>query len=210
MNNVAHYRLSNQPEKAYLELCAFFSQYLHINPAKEGGMCSRTSSGGVRRCVEKKDIVTRPTRKEVTGWKGIKSKHRRAALLSRFIEQVEKTHDLTKEQVDELTYALHKADIADNIDSSIRMEDGLISSIECLDYDGDHFYLVQVPKERRHIRIPPPSNPIYKRYPAKQVDPDALFAAHFTQLKKHNASSTVQRASAFIEDSRREEDKDLE
>jgi len=205
MNNVAHFKLSGELEKAYQELCAFFSRYLRINPSKDG-LCSK-------RYVETKPKKgpVRVARKEVSGWKGIKSKHRRAALLSRFVEQVEKTYDLNRDQIDQLTYVLHMADITNSIDNAIKMEGGLISSIECLDYDGDEFHLTPTPREKRYIRIPPPSNPIYKNYPGKQIDPDTLFANHYSHLKKHNASSTVQRASSFIiEEERPSEDKELE
>ena len=206
MSDVAHYHLSPSPENAYQELCAFFSQYLRVTPTKDGGVTERDS--GKKKGKKVSTTKASTVRKEVAGWKGIKSKHRRAALLSRFIETVQETYSLNREQLDELAYVLYMADIKDAIDTTIKMENGLISSIGCLDYDGEHFHLRERPKEQRCIRIPPPSNPIYKGYPTKQVDPDALFSTHFTHLKKHNTASTVQKASSFIDESHREDDKE--
>jgi hypothetical protein len=185
-NNTEHYELSQDPKQAFEELKQFFITHSsfgqHLN--NENKVCNKQKVEQTKH----------------TSWKNIKGKHIRAALLSHFVDAVEKHYMLDVFQRNQFLYIIHLADIYEILDSSIVMDRGFIIEIACIEYDGTTFYIKESakPKTRTILYIPGPGNPIYNKYTEKQIDPDELYAKHSILLRKKNKGSMVTKASLFV------------
>jgi hypothetical protein len=206
----AHYELSVEPERAYRELCAFFARHPKTAPV-ESVPDERTAD----RKVQAEETVQAEESAEVEhkgrkpkkgskvpkrgdGWLSIKSRNRRLALLSHFVETVVAENELTAKQKSDLQYEISRADLDNALDRCVRFVDGRIEAITCIVSDGGSFrYEPDADVTRPVIRAPPPPNPIYRNYPARQLDPDAVISAHLIALRKSRASTTVKKASTL-------------
>ena len=194
MGDVVHYEISNNPAQAYKELCSFFVLHPKIAPTTIP-LKNRDSTEASKSSVKAKSV----SRRVFDRWNAIKGKNRRSALISKFVEMVEREYSLTSTQTCELRDILYFAQLEDILDDSIEMEDGLITSVSCVKFDGKTFQLSMTHEpSTRLIRIPPPPNTIYAKYPTKQLDPDLVIENHMKALRKQRANTTIVSASAML------------
>jgi hypothetical protein len=211
MGATSHYELSPAPEQAYRELCSFFALHLKVAPTREEGTRREETSSSSAAAAEEAGRAAAGSqgrkstvRRVIDGWQGVKSKNKRTALLSRFIEMYQIDHNLDAAQCRTLSKVLYMAELRDVLDASVRMEDGLIASISCVEFDGKTFSLSARPAPtpadlaRRIVRVPPPPSSRYRGYPPKQLDPDAFIELHMKALRKHGANTVVRRASDIV------------
>lgn len=196
-DTVQHYEISPDIISASSEICSFLSHYTNMNVTKR----TRTKSR-IEKSNEKETVISRTkkilrkinatikktrriTKKKTGAWGSIKNKNRKLALLGRFTDMVTTEYSLTPEQIKELRYSITMADLENVLDECVKMQDGYITVITCIYFDGINFvYNRPHPRIKRSIVIPPPPNPIYRNYPNKQIDPIALLDTHFKALKK--------------------------
>jgi len=196
----SHYELSEDLVAAYKEVCAFFAHHTKIGPSTTFESVAKNTNNKVlisepiKPAKKAKKASTRTT-KRASPWASIKSRNRRHALLSLFINMVKQEYDLTLEQCTQLRLALFRADLEGTLAENVVMEQGFVVSVSCVEYNGTAFVYTGTRENRLPIRIAPPPNPIYADYPAKQLDPGAIVDTHLTNLRKKRASMVVKKAS---------------
>lgn len=194
LNEIEHYELSQNSKEAFAELCQFFTSHSAV-----GQYIKNTENKN----PTKKIVKT--VKNEKIGhsvWKSIKSKHIKTALLSRFVESIEKEYELDTFQRNQFLYILYIAEISGILDTSIEMENGLIRLIRCIEYDGTTFYYKKdkMKSKKTILYVSGPGNPIYNRYTDKQIDPDDLYAKHTIALNRKSRGLVVKKASKLRSD----------
>jgi hypothetical protein len=170
MNNPIMYELPRDAESAYLQLQIFFERHLNY-PS------------------EKKRPRAREAKSE--GWKQIKRIHQKKSLLDRFVESVKERLELTDAQVSDLQYCIYLAELHGALNASIRMKEGLVVEISCIEWDGEKFSLKCKKKPIEPMKLQPPQDPLLKAYPQKRIDLAKISAKHISFMQNRANGSIV-------------------
>lgn len=197
-----HYKISTDPLKAYEELKAFFSTHLNASPnIKKKTVRSRSVSPKAR-----SPSPNSRKKKPTNPWRTIKKKHLKVGLIYQYKDRLIKKYGLEKEKIDKLSNVLYIAELGGMLQETVEMENGHVSNITCIKYEGGEFVLDEESLTQKQLnalynktvmQIAPPPDPIRKVYPSKQQQPDAICKAVMDKGKRRVVSNKVHLGSVL-------------
>lgn len=178
--NTINYSIAQEPEKASQQLREFFRRHLNVESTTKPS----------------EKASAKPVKTVKSPWKAIKKRHARRSLILRFVDSMTTALNLSQAQKTELAYVIYQAENKRVLDDSIRMKNGLIRAIDCIGFDGEHFYLNCTLPKPEPIRVPRPPDPTFAEYRAVPLDPTAICTAYLLKLKKRLDNSKVRTLDA--------------
>lgn len=206
---MSRYRLSSDPKEMYKELIAFFTKYAKIKKDKRRQRSrSRSLSPSVKKEIKSptNKTATSSKKKEKDPWKSIKKKHLKTGLLYVYMDHLIKTHNLEISGQMQLKHVLYTAELKGILQLCVEMKNNLISNIRCLKYDKkEHkFYLdmsvltqkeLKIVNSKSIIQLAPPTNPLKRIYPNKQLDPEKILLEQKARKHKRDTNNIVRSAA---------------